>query len=113
VRALESAQVPHVAAAEAALERLVPPRACVGAILGPSEPAYLLAGKNFGRKVVYMSVNGQLVPTALLKGLFYVVISNGVNRHAFDQFRQAGWKIRLMGRYWILASAPSASTGEC
>jgi hypothetical protein len=113
VRALEAAEVPHIAAADAALERLVPPHACVGAILGPSEPAYLLAGKNFGRKVVYMSVNGPLVSTALLKGLFYVVISNGVNRHAFDQFRQAGWRIRLLGRYWILASVPSATTGEC
>ena len=60
-----------------------------------------------------MSLIEVLVSTALLKGLFYVVISNGVNRHAFDQFRQAGWRIRLLGRYWILASVPSATTGEC
>jgi len=113
VRALESAGVPHVAQAAGALQRLVPPHACVGAILGRSEPAYLLAGSNFGRKVVYMSVNGPLVQTAQRNGLFYVVISNGVNRHAFDQFREAGWRIRLLGRYWILASVPSATTGEC
>jgi hypothetical protein len=113
VQALQTAGVPHVAQAEAALERLVPPHACVGAILGSYEPAYLLAGKNFGRKVVYMSVNGPLVETAQREGLFYVVISNGVNRHAYDQFRQARWRIRLLGRYWILASVPSATTGTC
>jgi hypothetical protein len=113
VRALETAGVPHVAEAAAALERLVPPHACVGAILGKDEPAYLLAGKNFGRKVVYMSVNGPLVQTAQREGLFYVVVSNGVNRYAAQQFRDAGWKLRLLGSYWILASEPDATTGEC
>jgi Glycosyltransferase family 87 len=113
VRALEAAQVPRVAAAEAALERLLPPHACVGAILGRSEPAYLLAGKNFARKVVYISVNSEVVPAAQRAGLFYVVISNGQNRYAAEQFRQAGWKTRLLGRYWILASVPTATTGEC
>jgi hypothetical protein len=105
--------VPHVAQAEAGLERLVPPHACVGAVLGSYEPGYLLAGKDFGRKVVYLSVDDPLVRAAHLQGLFYVVISNGVNRHAAAQFRDAGWKLRLLGRYWILASEPDATTGEC
>ena len=61
VRALQEAGVPHVAQAEAGLERLVPPHACVGAVLGSYEPAYLLAGKDFGRKVVYLSVDDPLV----------------------------------------------------
>jgi hypothetical protein len=113
VRALQEAGVPHVAQAEAGLERLVPPHACVGAVLGSYEPAYLLAGKDFGRKVVYLSVDDPLVRAAHLQGLFYVVISNGVNRHAAAQFRDAGWKLRLLGRYWILASEPDATTGEC
>jgi hypothetical protein len=113
VRALESVGVPHVAEAAAALHRLVPPHACVGAILGKSEPAYLLAGSNFGRKVVYLSVNGPLVQTAQREGLFYVVISNGGNRYAYEQFHDAGWRTRLLGKYWILASVPSATTGEC
>jgi hypothetical protein len=113
VRALREAGVPHVAQAEAGLERLVPPHACVGAILGSYEPGYLLAGKDFRRKVVYLSVDDPLVRVAHLQGLFYVVISNGVNRHAAAQFRDAGWKLRLLGRYWILASEPDATTGEC
>jgi hypothetical protein len=112
VEALQQAGVPHVAAAEAALEKLVPPHACVGAILGPSEPAYLLAGSDLGRKVVYLSVYDPL-HEALLKSLFYVVISNGANRYAAEAFRQAGWNIRLLGKYWILASEPRATTGEC
>ncbi len=113
VRALDAAGVPHIAQAAAGLERLVPPHACVGAVLGSYEPAYLLAGKDFGRKVVYLSVNDPLVRLAHLDGLFYVVISNGVNRTAAQQFRDAGWKLRLLGRYWILASEPDATTGEC
>lgn len=113
VGALQQAGVTHIAAAEAALERLVPPHACVGAILGRYEPAYLLAGSDFGRKVEYLSVDDPLVHTALLKGLFYVVISNGTNRHAAEAFREAGWNIRLIGKYWILASEPRATTGEC
>jgi hypothetical protein len=58
-------------------------------------------------------VNGPLVQTAQREGLFYVVISNGGNRYAYEQFHDAGWRTRLLGKYWILASVPSATTGEC
>jgi hypothetical protein len=112
VDALRTAGGPHIAAAEAALQRFLPAHACVGAVLGGSEPAYLLAGSNFGRKVEYLSVDDAVAETNL-KGLFYVVISTGANRHAAQDFRAAGWKTRLLGRYWILASEPNASGGQC
>ena len=53
------------------------------------------------------------VHQALLKALFYVVISTGPDRTAADDFRKAGWNVRPLGSYWLLASEPNATTGDC
>ena len=45
--------------------RLVPPRACVGAILGPFDPSYLLFGPRLEHRVVYLSPGGNPVLDAL------------------------------------------------
>ena len=82
-------QNPEVAAALARFQRLVPPRACVGAVLGLDEPAYLLYGPGLRHHVEYLPVT-DAVHQALLKALFYVVISTGPNRTAADDFRRAG-----------------------
>ncbi len=112
VRALQQAQDPEIATALARFQQLVPPHACVGAVLGLDEPAYLLYGAGLRHHVEYLPVTGA-VHQALLRALFYVVISTGPDRTAATDFRKAGWSVRPLGRYWLLASEPNATTGAC
>jgi hypothetical protein len=112
VRALEQAQDPEVATALARFQQLVPAHACVGAVLGLDEPAYLLYGPGLHHHVEYLPVT-DAVHQALLRGLFYVVISTGPDRTAAEDFRKAGWNVRPLGQYWLLASEPNATTGAC
>jgi hypothetical protein len=112
--ALRAAGIPDVAGALEAYDRLVPPRACVGAVLGGNEPSAVLAGlPDLRHRVIYLSVDGPLVDDALRAGLFYVVISTGTDRTAADVFRNAGWRIQPLGSYWLLASEPGAGSGRC
>jgi hypothetical protein len=112
LRALEVAQDPEAGAALTAYHRLVPPHACVGAVLDTDEPAYLLFGSRLRHRVEFLPVT-TAVHDAVIRGLFYVVITTGTNRYAADSFRASGWRIRPLGRYWLLASEPKATTGEC
>jgi hypothetical protein len=112
VRALQVAQDPAVARALAELEREAPPRACLGAVLGGDEPSYLLFGHGLQHRVRYFTVVDP-VHQALVDGVFYVVISTGRNHWVAGQFRDAGWKLRGLGGYWILAAEPHATTGVC
>jgi hypothetical protein len=111
-RGLEVAQDPREAAALTALDRLVPPRACIGAVLGLDEPAYLLFGPRLRHHVEFLPVT-DAVHEAVINGLFYVAITRGTNRYAAGGFRDAGWRIHSLGGYWLLASEPKATTGEC
>jgi hypothetical protein len=113
--ALTVAGDPNVAQALAELDRLVPAHACVGAVLGPAEPSYLLWGPRLQRRVLYLSVNHGTVVAAYRAGLFYVVISTGMNRWVAGDFRSAGWTVRPLGSYWILAAERHAasSSGTC
>jgi hypothetical protein len=104
---------PGLGTAVADYERLVPRQACVGAVLGPDEPGYLLYGRRLEHRVVYLSVYEALTPAAYERGLFYVVISNGTNRWAADVFAANGWRVRPLGGYWQLATAPHAGDGRC
>jgi hypothetical protein len=101
-----------VGAATAAYDRLVPRRACVGAVLGSNEPAYLLSGPKLEHRVVYLPVNDAIV-RAYKNLLSYVVISTGPDKWAARQFRRQGWTIRSLGGYWLLAVAPHAADGIC
>jgi predicted small integral membrane protein len=112
VRALQQAQNPQVARAYAELEREVPPQACIGAVLGLDEPAYLLFGSHFQHHVAFLPVTN-VVHTALVNGLFYVVISTGPDRTAAADFRAAGWHVTRLGSFWFLAAEPKATTGAC
>jgi hypothetical protein len=112
VRALEVAQDTAAARALAAFERNVPAHACVGAVLAADEPSYLLFGRNFEHRVDYLRVVDP-VHQALVQGLFYIVISTGPNKWIARSFHSAGWNIRPLGRYWLLASEPHATTGAC
>jgi hypothetical protein len=95
-----------VATSLMAYERLVPPRACVGAVLDPDEPAYLLWGPTLGRKVFFLPSLAAL-KTAYSHDLAYVVISTGVNAPVSKQFSDGGWTVKPLGTYWQLAVAPA------
>jgi hypothetical protein len=103
---------PRVGDAVAALGREVPPRACVGAVLGSNEPAFFLAGPRLERRVVYLPVADAL-DQAYRRGLSYVVVSRGQNSWAAGSFRQHRWRISSLGGYWLLAVAPYAGAGDC
>ena len=91
----------------------MPPRACVGAILGLDEPAYLLYGPAARPPRRVPVGRRRRRPGAYRAGLFYVVISTGPNRYVARQFRSAGWTVGPLGDYWQLAVAPNAAGGEC
>jgi hypothetical protein len=86
-----------------AYRRLVPPDACVGAVVTGNEPSYLLYGPHLEHRVDYLAASDP-VNQALRGGLFYVVISTGADRPAATAFQNAGWSIRPLGKYWLLAS---------
>ena len=97
----------------AAYDRAVPDDACVGAVLGPDEPAYLLWGPRLRRHVYFLSSLDAL-REAHGDGLRYVVVSTGANAPVAKAFAAAGWKVRLLGSYWQLAVAPRAGrTAVC
>jgi hypothetical protein len=100
------------AAALPAYRRLVPSHACVGAILGADEPAYVLYGPRLGHRVEFLPV-ANAVHEAVIRGLFYVVITTGTDGWAAGSFRDAGWRVRSLGGYWRLAFEPHATNGEC
>jgi hypothetical protein len=96
-----------VAQSLAAYERAVPAHACVGAVLDPDEPSYLLWGPRLSRRVVFLS-SLDAFGRARLRNLGYVVISTGANAPVAKQFSDAGWKVEPLGSYWQLATAPAA-----
>jgi hypothetical protein len=96
----------------AAFDRRVPPRAYIGDVAGPDDPSYLLWGRNLSRRIYYLPAVGAVDP-ALLHGVFYVVINLDSNAPTAGQFRQDGWKVIPLGRYWLLARAPGAGSGVC
>jgi hypothetical protein len=98
--------------AVAAYDRLLPRHACVGAVLGGDEPGYLLSGPRLEHRVVYLPVAGAL-GEAYRRLLSYVVISGGDDRWAAGTFERAGWSVRSLGGYWLLAAAPRAGDGRC
>jgi hypothetical protein len=97
----------------AAYERLIPPRACVGALVGDSEPSYLLYGPHLQHRVVYLPTVAP-VDAAYLGGLYYTVVSTMYYAWAVPLFESAGWTIHpLGGSSWVLARAPRAGGGIC
>jgi hypothetical protein len=105
VQALDENRQPIPAAGLAALDKAVPANACVGALLGNDSPAYLLAGRNFRRRVVYLSL-GDVVEEASRDHISYVVIDSGQPyRTAVGRFTADGWTIHELGGYWELAES--------
>jgi hypothetical protein len=103
---------PAVAAALTEYERLVPPGACVGAVLDPDEPSYLLWGPDLDWRVYFLPSLDAL-PSAHGRDLDFVVVSTGLNAWVAREFESAGWTVVPLGTYWQLAIAPGASSGRC
>ncbi|HZO96315.1 MAG TPA: hypothetical protein VFB42_02990 [Gaiellaceae bacterium] len=112
VEALRLSDLPEVGDAAAAYARLVPPHACVGAVLDPNEPAFVLSGPRLGHRVEYLPVDRALAG-AYEHHLSYVVLTRGVNGWAARQFASGGWTVRPLGSYWRLAVARFAGDGDC
>lgn len=112
VEALDAAAQPAAARGLAALDRALPADACVGALLGQDDPAYLVGGPSFARRVTYLPHVGA-VASAESAGLEYVVIAGDGARapaHVAQAraFAARGWLVRPLGGYWSLASHPRA-----
>ncbi len=110
-KALSQTWQPQTEQALRAYDRIVPSHACVGAIVGGDEPSYVLWGPNLDRRVYYLPSIGAL-PQAYRDGVFDVVISAAANAPSAEEFRAVGWRIRPLGTYWLLASAPRRG-GDC
>jgi hypothetical protein len=112
VQAMALSDEPDAGRALAVYDKLVPTRACVGAVLDPNEPAYILSGPRLRHPVYYLPVERALA-SAYERHLSYVVVTNGVNRWAAKQFAGDGWRVRSLAGYWQLAIAPHAGPGDC
>jgi hypothetical protein len=80
---------------------------CLGAVLRPDDPSFLLFGTELQRRVEFLPSRGT-VEAARARGLEAVVVGDfGVTRRAFAA---AGWKLRALDssdRHWVLARAPN------
>ncbi|HEY3921991.1 MAG TPA: glycosyltransferase 87 family protein [Gaiellaceae bacterium] len=101
-----------VGAAVTTYQKVVPPRACVGVLIGSNEPGYFLFGPRLEHEVVYLSPTNALAD-AYRHSLYYVVISPTGNNEAVSSFRQSGWRLRSLGGYWLLAVATHAGDARC
>jgi hypothetical protein len=95
-------------------ERLVPRRACVGAVADPRDPSFLLFGLALTHRVYYLPVTNALFD-AYRNHLSYVVVSTGPDRWAAGAFTKAGWKRRMVATTWLLLVSPTSGsrTGDC
>jgi hypothetical protein len=101
---------PQLDATLTAFAGLVPRRACVGAIVGGDEPSFVLWGRSLDRRISYLPALDPL-PQAYRRGVFYVVVSVAADALSAAPFEHAGWTIRPLGGYWLLATAPHAGGG--
>jgi hypothetical protein len=102
----------YVADALDAYYRLVPPDACVGALIGVNEPTYVLYGPEREHHVVFLSPGDILTP-AYREGLFHVVYSPTSFPTVEDTLKNAGWRIDDLGSLWKLATYEQGATSTC
>jgi hypothetical protein len=98
-----------------AFEALVPDDACIGAILGDSEPSFLLFGPQLQRRVVYLPVGAGAVQPANKRGLLRVLVSTAPQgeAEAVGAFQNAGWRAEALGGPWYLVSHVDAEGAAC
>ena len=89
-------------AAEVAGLELAVPSGCLGAIVGESDPVYLLYGSHFQRHVVYLPQGNPMTP-AYEQGLTHVVATAELE-HSANELVKAGWTVRPIGGKWVLGT---------
>jgi hypothetical protein len=96
----------------------VPGRACLGAVIGADDPAFLLYGPRQRRDVVYLP-NRDPLGLAKRDGLTFVVIGLAPRAQSIRaDFRKDGWLVRRLPslggpRYWTLATRLGAHRTAC
>lgn len=90
----------------------MPAQACVGAVVGPDEPSYILWGPHLGRHVTFLPA-ASAVEAAAARALPYVVVSVGSAPSAAGALAGAGWTLEPLGTYWLLAVAPAGRGAGC
>ena len=106
VEALAESGPKPAAAALALFDAAVPPHTTVGAVLADGDPSYVLGGKNFSRRVVYLPRRGAPQAAAKAGARYVVVADQPEERPAANELKAAGWTIRPLAGYWLLAEAP-------
>ena len=80
------------------LERVVP-SGCIGAIVGESDPIYLLYGMHFQRRVVFLPASDPN-PVADRDGLAVVVVYDDLKGRVNGLVNT--WSERRLGGHWLL-----------
>ena len=83
---------------------------CVGAVLGPDEPSFLLFGDRLERRVVFLPSVGT-ARAAERAGTSEVVV--GHVPRVRGALEKAGWTLRPLGTYWSLAVSPLSDKVGC
>ena len=110
----ESVELPWLrglADAQRELERLVPSSRCMGALLDPDDPTFLLYGDKLQRRLTFLSVPGEW-QRAEREGLGHIIVNGGDYQDAQARLKAQGWKLQRLADYWVLATSP-ISTGPC
>jgi hypothetical protein len=90
----------------ALFDAAVPPHATVGAVLSEGDPSYVLGGETLSRRVVYLPLGGVRAAAERARARYVVVSVEPAERSAASELRAAGWSIRPLAGYWLLAEAP-------
>jgi hypothetical protein len=112
VKAVDLKWQPGVASGIAALDKLVPPSVCVGALLDPDDPTYLVFGPELRRRVVFLRAPDE-EQEANAAGLTAIVVKANDYQDAQGRLRANGWSLRPLSGYFTLASRPGAASTPC
>jgi hypothetical protein len=103
--AMRQTFLPRVGDAVEEFDRVVPPDACVGVVLGVDEPVYLLYGSDLERGVVYLR-SETTVGDIEAAGVTHVVTPAGHEDALRAALESAGWTLGTVGSHWALVTAP-------
>jgi hypothetical protein len=98
-----------------ALDRLVPAGACLGAVVEPDDPSFVLFGDRLQRRVRFLPHAGATTAARALR-LSAVVVPR--TSSLGGRFAGAGWRLRPLGPHittpWLLATRPATrGGGDC
>jgi hypothetical protein len=100
---------PGFAGVSLALDRLVAPGTCIGAVVGPDDPSFVLFGDRLQRRVRFLPHAGATT-AARASRLAVVVVRRASGLPA--RFARAGWRLRALGAPgttpWLLATRQPA-----